>query len=117
MKNCLPVTIHYTIGAEELDTENTEMQSLEPGQSGHLRDDRSGRAFLHMKIFEFRQTDWNCSQNMEAELAELSTWRFTSNIQDGVQAKMDLGVYFCAPSNTKSKICAPLRFTLLQVYA
>ena len=65
----------------------------EPGQSGHLRDDRSGRAFFHMKIFEFRQTDWSCSQQMEAELAELSTWRFLSKSSpDGVQAKMDLGI-------------------------
>ena len=79
MKNCLPVTIHYAMGpASEFD-QSLNMQSLDPGQSGHLRDDRSGRSFLHLKIFEFRQTDWTCSQQMEAELPELSMWRFTSN--------------------------------------
>ena len=92
MKNCLPVTIHYAMGSENLD-DKTHMQSLEPGQSGHLRDDRSGRSYLHLKIFEFRQKDWTCAQQMESELPELSMWRFTSTLNnEGNQDKMDIGI-------------------------
>ncbi len=93
LKNCLPVTIHYCLGGEVVDDEN-QMSSIDPGQSGHLQGIRFGHTYLHMRIFEFRETDWSCSQLIEQELAELTTWRFYSIdiYANGSPAKVDLNI-------------------------
>ena len=94
LKNCLPVTIHFsTTEKSDLDQETPNMSFIEPGQSGHLLDLKKGQTSLQLKIFEFRENDWTCSQLIEQEIAELSTWRFySSKDQNGVQGKIDLDI-------------------------
>lgn len=105
MKNCLPVNIYYAIGGPQLD-QDLPMSYIEPGQSGHLPGIRFGYSSLHLKIYEFRETDWTCSQVIE-ELTELTTWRFYSVESNEAQKKMDLGI--------NSVICHGT--TVLSIYA
>ena len=103
LKNCLPVAIHFAVGGYESLIDNLDMVDVEPGQSGHIQRFRLGFTSLHMKIFEFRGTDWTCSQLIDKELDEVSTWRFYSNPdpESGMQAKIDLNINLVVSHGTQ----------------
>ncbi len=57
-KNCLPVTLHYGFAG----VNRGDFHYMEPGRSAHLQGVRLGETRLVLKIFEFRNTDWECEQ-------------------------------------------------------
>ncbi len=73
-KNCLPVTLHYGFGSSSVG----DLLYMEPGRSAHLQGVRLGETRLVLKIFEFRNTDWECEQVLHESMPELVTWRFSS---------------------------------------
>lgn len=56
LKNCLPTTLHYGIVGDD------RMQFIDPGQSAHLQGVALGVTEIKLKVFEFRQLDWECIQ-------------------------------------------------------
>ena len=89
-KNCLPVTIHYSVG-DVLEESNY----VEPGQTAHFKGLQYGQTQLHLTIFGFRNTDWSTSQILLEKMNELSLWRFFENTEGNTSeiAKIDLGIH------------------------
>ena len=56
LKNCLPTTLHYCINGDDC------MQFIDPGQNAHLQGVALGKTEIKLKVFEFRQLDWECVQ-------------------------------------------------------
>ncbi|TRY69082.1 hypothetical protein TCAL_09656 [Tigriopus californicus] len=96
-KNCLPVTLHY--GFDEF---KENMKYIEPGQSGHMQGVKLGVSKIHLKIFEFRNADWECTQTIDERMPELSLWRFhLMNSTENSSAKFDLGINSMISSGTQ----------------
>lgn len=96
-KNCLPVTLHY--GFDEM---KENMKYIDPGQSGHMQGVKLGSTKIHLRIFEFRNADWECTQIIDERMPELSLWRFhVVNSPDGSSAKFDLGINSIISSGTQ----------------
>lgn len=57
VKNCLPVTLHYGFGDVP-----GNFNYMESGRSAHLQGVRLGETVLILKLFGFRNTDWECKQ-------------------------------------------------------
>ena len=89
-KNCLPVTIFYSV-----EDNWDQMLTLEPGKSAQLQGLEVGKTPLCLKIFEFRGADWRSRQVIERGMPELCVWAFEPTNSDEVpsaSARFDLGI-------------------------
>ena len=89
-KNCLPVTIFYSV-----EDNWDRMLTLEPGKSAQLQGLEVGKTPLCLKIFEFRGADWRSRQVVERGMPELCVWAFEPTSSDeapSASARFDLGI-------------------------
>ena len=87
IKNCLPMPLHYSCGAQK------DMATLEEGQIGCLEDIRHGQqTMLRFRLYGWRQTDLECAHVYDTHMKTLEYWRFEAAQPTASSLRIDLGV-------------------------
>ena len=87
IKNCLPMPLHYSCGAQK------DVKTLEEGQIGCLEDIRQGQVMIRFMLYGWRQeTDLQCNHVYDTNMKSLEYWRFESTQPEASTSRIDLGV-------------------------